>query len=80
MYLEDHQSIAKAIAKRQRDTMVGGGYLSPASNACYWRALIKAWSKVAKVNEADWKDSDGGLGMRWETFTLQKTLDKFAVS
>lgn len=79
MYLEKHPSIAKEIAKRQRETFVKDGYLSISSEVCYWRALIRAWSKVAKYNEREWTDEDGGIGMRWETFMLKGTMDKTAV-
>lgn len=79
MYLEAHQDVAQGIAQRQRATFVKAGYLSPASEVCYWRALIRGWNSVAKIKEEDWKDTDGGDGMRWETFSLKGTMDKNAV-
>lgn len=58
--------VAKGIAGRQRELMVGGGYLSEAAEACYWRSLIEAWSLMVRVeNESEW-----GEGMRWETFSI----------
>ncbi|APA08906.1 hypothetical protein sscle_04g036760 [Sclerotinia sclerotiorum 1980 UF-70] len=75
MYLRKNPEIATGIAKRQRDLFTK--YLSPASEACYWRALIRGWSKVAEPDYEDdgWAgwDAEGpenGEGMRWETFSL----------
>lgn len=79
MYLESHPTIAKGIAKRQRETYVSGGYLSVASEVCYWISMIRGWSKVAKVSGQEWQDEHGGDGMRWETFSLKGSLDKNAV-
>lgn len=78
-YLETHQNIAQSIANNQREMFVTSGYLSLASEVCYWRALIRGWSYVAKVRDEDWKDQDGGDGMRWETFSLKGTMDKTAI-
>jgi len=74
-YLRDHPDIAKGIAKRQREMVVDASYLSPAAEICHWRALIRAWSQVAKPNELDWGTQTGDRsehekGMRWETFNL----------
>lgn len=44
---------------------MGKGWLSEGAEACYWRALVRAWSEVVKVDESEW-----GEGMRWETFSL----------
>jgi hypothetical protein len=63
-YLREHPDVGATMARRQREVMVGGGYLSPAAEACYWRALIRAWSRMARI-ERQW-----GQGMRWETFSL----------
>lgn len=57
--------------------MVEKGYLSEGAEACYWRALVKAWSGVVKAeNENEW-----GTGMRWETFSLlgKTTFDDVGV-
>jgi hypothetical protein len=46
----------------------GRGYLSPAAESCYWRALISGWGKVARtVSDEKWNE---GEEIRWETFTL----------
>jgi len=63
-YLRQHPDVGADIARRQRAVMVGGGYLSEAAEACYWRALIRAWSRIVQV-EGEWEE-----GMRWETFSL----------
>ncbi len=66
-WLEDNPEIAKGIGQRQRDLMVGGGYLSEAAEACYWRKLIKGWSETAKPHD---ENEAWGKGVRWETFSL----------
>lgn len=63
-WLRDHPAIAAGIARRQRSLTVEKGYLSEAAEACYWRSMIRAWSRTARI-EGDW-----GEGMRWETFSL----------
>ncbi|TGO17688.1 hypothetical protein BTUL_0015g00230 [Botrytis tulipae] len=75
MYLRNHPEIGNGIAERQRELFTR--YLSPASEACYWRALIRGWSKVAEPHYEDggWARWDAGgvedgEGMRWETFSL----------
>lgn len=45
-WLEDHPSTAEGIARRQRAAFHGGGYLSAAAEACYWRAAIRGWGSV----------------------------------
>lgn len=74
-WLEKNDKIAKAIAKRQGEVIGRGGYLSPAAEACYWRALIRGWHRVARPVEDIWEDSDSegpenGEGIRFETFSL----------
>ncbi|KAH8590787.1 glycosyl transferase family 90-domain-containing protein [Bisporella sp. PMI_857] len=65
-YLRSNPSIGRGIATRQRELMVGGGYLSEGAEACYWRSLIRAWSKMVRIeDESEWEE-----GMRWETFIL----------
>ena len=64
LWLRAHPDVAADMARRQRARMVAGGYLSEAAEACYWRSLIRAWSRMVRV-EGDW-----GEGMRWETFSL----------
>lgn len=67
-WLEAHPDVAAGIAKRQRQTWVDGGYFSPAAEMCYWRALIRGWSQVAMVNEAEL--SEIGEGQTFEAFVL----------
>ncbi len=57
-WLEAHPAVAQGIASRQRDLFVGGGYFSPAAEACYWRALVRGWSKVARFDEEEWRGVD----------------------
>ena len=64
-YLEANPAIAQGIATRQRETMVGRGYLSEAAEACYWRRLIRSWSANVGWDESEWAE-----GMRFETFSL----------
>jgi hypothetical protein len=67
-WLENHPRVAEGIAARQRELFVGGGYLSPAAEVCYWRALVRGWSKVVELeDEGEWA---GVEGVRWETFAL----------
>ncbi|KAM3068494.1 hypothetical protein ACMFMG_009633 [Clarireedia jacksonii] len=75
LYLRRHPEIASGIAQRQRDTFKR--YLSPAAEACYWRALIRGWSQVARPNYEDGSAGNwnvGGVdldeGMRFETYAL----------
>jgi len=66
-WLEAHPDIAQGIARRQRDVYAGGGYFSPAAEACYWRALVRGWSKVARIDETEWS---GKEGVTFEAFAL----------
>ena len=51
--------------------MVNGGYLSEAAEACYWRSLIRAWSKMARTSESEGEKGRGwSEGTRWETYSL----------
>lgn len=68
MWLEDHPDVAEGIARRQREMFAGGGYYSPAAEACYWRALVRGWSEVARVDEAELKEV--GDGETFEAFVL----------
>jgi hypothetical protein len=63
-WLEDHQDVAAGIARRQRETYHGGGYLSPAAEVCYWRALLRGWSEVARPVGEKWDQP----GMPFEEF------------
>ncbi len=66
-WLEDHPDIAEGIAKRQRALFVGGGYFSPAAEVCYWRALIRGWSKAVRTEGQGWEQQPG---IKWELFTM----------
>ena len=79
MYFEKYPELAKRIARNQRKMFVERGNVEVAAEVCYWRALIRGWSQVARYDEEDWRDADGGVGMRWETFMLKGTMDKTAV-
>lgn len=67
-WLEAHPEVAAGIARRQRETFVGGGYFSPAAETCYWRALIRGWGQVVRVDEGDLAEL--GTGQTFETFAL----------
>ncbi|KAI1264685.1 glycosyl transferase family 90-domain-containing protein [Xylariaceae sp. FL1019] len=66
-WLEEHQDVAEGIAKRQRELYVEKGYLSPAAEVCFWRALITGWSDVVRFDEEQW---DKDTGIRWEEFSI----------
>ncbi|CZR55918.1 uncharacterized protein PAC_05806 [Phialocephala subalpina] len=75
MWLRAHPDVAEGIAKRQRKMIAEVGYLSQASEVCYWRSLIRGWSQVVEIDEKVWGKWDGqgienGEGARWETFSL----------
>ncbi|OAA53241.1 Lipopolysaccharide-modifying protein [Niveomyces insectorum RCEF 264] len=66
-WLEAHPAVAQGIAHRQRDLFVGGGYFSPAAEVCYFRALVRGWSRVVRVDEREWQTKEG---TSYEAFTL----------
>lgn len=68
MWLEKHPGAAEGIARRQRELFADGGYFSPAAEACYWRALIKGWSEVVKIDEGGLDEI--GEGQTFEAFVL----------
>lgn len=59
--------IAEAIADKQHELFYEGGYLSPAAETCYWRALIRCWSTVVEAEGSEWSEYKG---VRWELFSL----------
>jgi hypothetical protein len=76
-WLRANPEIAEGIAERQRD-VVRKGYLSEASEVCYWRSRVRGWSSVVRVDEQEWGswDDEGSRGLRWEEFSLtQKAWD-----
>ena len=72
-WLRANPAIAEGIADRQRE-VVRKGYLSEASEVCYWRSLVRAWSTVARIDEKEWGARDEERvrvkGTRWEEFSL----------
>ncbi|KAJ9132505.1 O-glucosyltransferase rumi, partial [Coniochaeta hoffmannii] len=66
-WLEDNPRVAEGIAARQREVFVGRGYLSPAAEVCYWRALVRGWSQAVRYDVAEW---EGREAVSWETFSL----------
>ncbi|OIW29293.1 hypothetical protein CONLIGDRAFT_655209 [Coniochaeta ligniaria NRRL 30616] len=66
-WLEENPGVAEGIAERQRELFVGKGYLSPAAEVCYWRALIRGWSEAGEYESHDWGDRET---VSWELFSL----------
>ncbi|KAK9426183.1 hypothetical protein SUNI508_12544 [Seiridium unicorne] len=67
LWLEDHPKVAESVARRQRETFYGGGYLSPAAEACYWRSAIRGWSQVVNYRDQGFEDMDA---VPYEEFVL----------
>lgn len=67
-WLERHPDVAEGIARRQRALFVDGGYFSPAAETCYWRALIRGWSRVAQTVGPAWVGEPRGVP--WELFAM----------
>ncbi|OHW97116.1 DUF821 domain-containing protein [Colletotrichum incanum] len=57
-WLEDHAEVARGIARRQRALFFERGYLSPAAEVCYWRALVRGWSQVVRIDDIIQKNSE----------------------
>jgi hypothetical protein len=70
-FLHSHPDVAKHIALNQRRLVVGEGYLSPAAESCYWRALIRGWATVA-IKDDNWGDE---VGERYEDWILRQVED-----
>ncbi|KAI1438499.1 hypothetical protein GGR50DRAFT_435607 [Xylaria sp. CBS 124048] len=68
-WLEARPRVAEGIAARQRALFAEGGYLSPAAEACYWRALIRGWSEIVRVDEGAFDDLEE---VPWEEFSLKE--------
>ncbi|KAK6544189.1 hypothetical protein TWF694_000895 [Orbilia ellipsospora] len=66
MWLRDNPSIARGIARRQKELYVEEGYLSESAEMCYWRETIRGWNKVAIPTGPGWDEE----GMPWESFAL----------
>lgn len=68
LFLQANPDVAKHLAQNQRDSVIREGYLSPAAETCYWRALIKGWASVAVVDEG-WGSN---FGQRYEEWILRQ--------
>ncbi|KXH63901.1 hypothetical protein CSAL01_02177 [Colletotrichum salicis] len=68
-WLEDHPDVARGIARRQRALFSGRGYLSPAAEVCYWRALVRSWSRVVRVDDDVVRKSAGTVS--FEEFVVR---------
>jgi hypothetical protein len=66
-WLEKRPDVAEGIARRQRELFHGGGYFSPAAEACYWRALVRGWAKMARTERQGWEETEG---VTFEAFSL----------
>lgn len=53
-----NQDRAEAIADNARQTF-RHRYLTPAAEACYWRALIRGWAEVQGFKVEYWKEVEG---------------------
>lgn len=87
-WLEEHPRIAEGIARRQRELFVGGGYFSPAAEVCYWRAMVRGWASMARVDRDEAQnlegedESDGNNrthwadeeGVKYELFSLSNGM------
>ncbi|KAK2000260.1 hypothetical protein LX36DRAFT_668849 [Colletotrichum falcatum] len=73
-WLEDHAEVSRGIARRQRALSSERGYMSPAAEVCYWRALVRGWSGVVRIDGAI---KDGRESTSFEEFvTNTKMLRK----
>ncbi|OAA63698.1 Lipopolysaccharide-modifying protein [Niveomyces insectorum RCEF 264] len=70
-WLEAHPAVAEGIAARQRSLFADRGYLSPAAEACYWRALLRGWRQVVQFNESALAE-----GVPWELYSLTPREDE----
>ena len=60
LYLsQKHFERAKHIAENAR-TLFRQRYLTPAAEACYWRALIRGWASVQGFETEFWMDREVG--------------------
>lgn len=68
-FLRESEHVARRIARNQRETMVGGGYLTSAAETCYWKALIRGWASKASIKEEAWTTLKEE---RYETWLLKE--------
>ncbi|KAI9167742.1 O-glucosyltransferase-like protein [Paramyrothecium foliicola] len=71
-WLEDNPLVAAGLARRQKETFTRGGYMTSAAEVCYWRALLKGWSQVARPIGDGWKQT----GVRFEEFVTVGELQQ----
>ncbi|KAF2119111.1 glycosyl transferase family 90-domain-containing protein [Lophiotrema nucula] len=72
-FLRSRPDIARHISTNQRKKLVGGGFLSPAAEACYWRTLVRGWASVAVANAEEWSDE---IGERFESWILKEVVER----
>jgi hypothetical protein len=83
------QDTGRLIADNAR-RMFKERYLTPAAEACYWRALIRGWASVQgfepqkwmETKEPDWHDGSGGSkikkrprGVPFESYAIMEATD-----
>ncbi|KAI1100957.1 hypothetical protein F4804DRAFT_317488 [Jackrogersella minutella] len=68
-WLDRHPRVAEGIARRQRELFDGGGYFSAAAETCYWRAALRGWGAVARVDGRAFADLEE---IPWEEFSLRE--------
>ena len=79
-YLLSHPDEAKRIADNSVRTF-REKYLTPAAEACYWRALWRAYGSVAPSADLWRLEVDGRRtkrGLRYETFLLLPSEEMLA--
>jgi hypothetical protein len=69
-WLEENPVVARGIAARQREMFYGMGYLSPAAEVCYWRALMRGWAEIARPTGDGWDEH----GIPYEEFVTGKDI------
>lgn len=55
-------------------------YLTPAAEACYWRALWEGWAEVSANVTRDVERPPVDRGLRYESFVLLDSNDMFKYS
>jgi hypothetical protein len=70
-WLEAHPDVAEGIARRQRETFHGGGFLSPAAETCYWRAAIRGWGSVVDYRDLELNDMEA---VPYEEFVITQNM------
>lgn len=74
-YLSQHDSEAERIADNNVQTF-RERYLTPAAEACYWRALIRGWKSVQAFEPKFVNETTGAWrGLPVESFLLERRLE-----